>query len=100
MLFNSSAQSEQDSAQDSAAPAPTHFFSFFFSTSQQELSIGISPTASCLVVFSQAKTTEKEDEKEGADRSERGLLAPRSGGTSLQAFATRCHPCQSHIAVF
>lgn len=35
---------------------------FFFSpTSQQELSIGISPTASCLVVFSQAKTAEKED---------------------------------------
>lgn len=30
MLFNSSAQSEQDSAQDSAAPAPTHFFKNFF----------------------------------------------------------------------
>lgn len=46
-LFNSIAQSEQDSA----APAPTHFF---FS-SQQELSIGVSPTESFLVVFSQAK---------------------------------------------
>lgn len=51
MLFNSIAQNEQDSA----APAPTHFF---FS-SQQEPSIGISPIASLLVVFSQVKTTKR-----------------------------------------